>query len=47
MNVGVGMQTSVRIFFEYFATIWCMHNLGESLAIVVGMWVPSEGVTVT
>lgn len=47
MNAGVGMQTSVRIYFEFFSTIWAMHNLGESLALVVGMWVPSEGVTVT
>jgi ABC-type multidrug transport system permease subunit len=47
MHAAVGMQTSVAIFFEFFATIWAMQSLGESLAIVVGMWVRSEGLTVT
>jgi len=47
MNVGVGMQTSARIFFEYFTTIWSLTNLGESFAIIVSSWVPSEGLTVT
>lgn len=47
MNVGVGMQTSARIFFEYWATIWALTNFGESLAIIVGSWIRSEGLTVT
>lgn len=47
MNVGVGMQTSARIFFEFFASIWALSNLGESFAIAVSMWVSSEGLTVT
>ncbi|GMK58369.1 hypothetical protein CspeluHIS016_0504010 [Cutaneotrichosporon spelunceum] len=47
MNAGVGMQTSARIFFQFFATIWAMQNFGESLAILIGVWVRSEGLTVT
>ncbi|BEI93776.1 uncharacterized protein CcaverHIS019_0602350 [Cutaneotrichosporon cavernicola] len=47
MHVGVGMQTSASIFFQFFATIWVMQNLGESLCIIVGVWVRSEGLTVT
>lgn len=47
MNVAVGMQTSARIFFEFFASIWALGCLGESFAIAVGMWVRSEGLTVT
>lgn len=47
MNVGVGMQTSARIYFEFFASIWTLSSLGSSFAILVGMWVASEGLTVT
>lgn len=47
MNVGVGMQTSARIFFEYSMTIWALCNMGESLAVIFGVWIPSEGLTVT
>ncbi len=47
MNVGVGMQTSARIYFEFSMTIWAMINLGESLAMIFGAWIPTEGLTVT
>jgi hypothetical protein len=47
MNIGVGMQTSVRIFFEYWATIWALLSMGESFAIIIGSWVTSQGLTVT
>lgn len=47
MNVAVGMQTSVRIYFEYFACTWALVNMGESLSIIVASWLDSEGLTVT
>lgn len=47
MNVGVGMQTSVRIYYEFAMTIWAMVNTGESFALIFGAWVPTEGLTVT
>lgn len=47
MNVGVGMQTSVRIFFEYFVTIFCLLHMGESFSMLFGAWISVEGLTVT
>ncbi|KAL1410291.1 hypothetical protein Q8F55_004297 [Vanrija albida] len=47
MNVGVGMQTSARIYFEFITTIWALLNMGESMALATGMWVRSPGLTVT
>ncbi|KAL7419907.1 hypothetical protein Q5752_005823 [Cryptotrichosporon argae] len=47
MNVGVGMQTSARIYFEYAASIWALLNMGESFAIIFGAWISVEGLTVT
>ncbi|WRT65356.1 uncharacterized protein IL334_002299 [Kwoniella shivajii] len=47
MNVGVGMQTSVRIYFEFAITIWAMVNMGESFAMIFGSWIQTEGLTVT
>jgi hypothetical protein len=47
MNVGVGLQTSARIFFEFATTIWALGNMGESAAMIVGAWIQSEGLTVT
>lgn len=41
------MQTSVRIYFEFFACTWALVNLGESLSIIVASWLSSEGLTVT
>ncbi|ORX36262.1 P-loop containing nucleoside triphosphate hydrolase protein [Kockovaella imperatae] len=46
INVGAGMQTSVRIFFEFSLTIWACVNLGESWAMMFGAWIPAEGLTV-
>ena len=42
MNVAVGEQTSVRIFFEFAVSIWSMVNMGESFAILVGSWINTE-----
>ncbi|KAK6907065.1 hypothetical protein I203_101054 [Kwoniella mangroviensis CBS 8507] len=47
MNIGVGMQTSVRIYFEFAITIWAMVNMGESFAMIFGSWIQTEGLTVT
>ncbi|WWC68886.1 uncharacterized protein I206_102822 [Kwoniella pini CBS 10737] len=47
MNIGVGMQTSVRIYFEFAVTIWAMVNMGESFAMIFGSWIQTEGLTVT
>ncbi|WWD16853.1 hypothetical protein CI109_101285 [Kwoniella shandongensis] len=47
MNIGVGMQTSVRIYFEYAITIWAMVNMGESFTLILGSWIQTEGLTVT
>ncbi|WVW79872.1 hypothetical protein I302_101842 [Kwoniella bestiolae CBS 10118] len=47
MNIGVGMQTSVRIYFEFAITIWAMVNMGESFAMIFGIWIQTEGLTVT
>jgi hypothetical protein len=47
MNIGVGMQSSVRIFFEYSASIWALCNMGESYAMCVSMWINSDGLVVT
>lgn len=47
MNVGVGMQTSATIYFEFFACIWCLVNMGESLGLIAASWLNSEGLTVT
>ncbi|OCF32364.1 ABC transporter [Kwoniella heveanensis BCC8398] len=47
MNVAVGMQTSVRIYFEFAISIWAMVNMGESFAIMFGSWIQTEGLTVT
>ncbi|WVQ94560.1 hypothetical protein IAU59_001640 [Kwoniella sp. CBS 9459] len=47
MNVAVGMQTSVRIYFEFAISIWAMVNMGESFAILFGSWIQTEGLTVT
>ena len=47
MNVAVGMQTSARIYFQFGTTIWAMLNMGESLAMIAGSWIPIEGLTVT
>ncbi|WVR04136.1 hypothetical protein IAU60_001135 [Kwoniella sp. DSM 27419] len=47
MNIGVGMQTSARIYFEFAITIWSMVNMGESFAIIFGSWIQTEGLTVT
>ena len=46
INVGAGMQTSARIYFEYAMTIWAMVNMGESFAIIFATWIPIEGLTV-
>ncbi|WVF67064.1 hypothetical protein IAT40_001808 [Kwoniella sp. CBS 6097] len=47
MNIAVGMQTSVRIYFEFAISIWAMVNMGESFAIIFGSWIQTEGLTVT
>ncbi|KAK4686772.1 hypothetical protein P7C73_g3345, partial [Tremellales sp. Uapishka_1] len=47
MNVAVGEQTSARIFFEFSMTIWALQNMGESLAMILGVWISTEGLTVT
>lgn len=47
MNVAVGMQTSVRIYFEFAVSIWAMINMGESFAVILASWIPVEGLTVT
>ncbi|KAK8861246.1 hypothetical protein IAR55_002065 [Kwoniella newhampshirensis] len=47
MNIGVGMQTSARIYFEFAITIWAMVNMGESFAMIFGSWIQTEGLTVT
>jgi hypothetical protein len=47
MNVGVGMQTSARIYFEYSISIWALLNMGESLLLIFGTFIHIEGLTVT
>ncbi|WWC87631.1 uncharacterized protein L201_002521 [Kwoniella dendrophila CBS 6074] len=47
INIGAGMQTSVRIYFEFAITIWAMVNMGESFAMIFGSWIQTEGLTVT
>jgi hypothetical protein len=47
MNVGVGMQTSARIYFEYSISIWSMLNMGESFLLIFGTFIHIEGLTVT
>ncbi|EIW69228.1 hypothetical protein TREMEDRAFT_31078 [Tremella mesenterica DSM 1558] len=47
MNIGVGMQTSARIYFEFATTIFAMTNMGESFAMIFGAWINTEGLTVT
>ncbi|WVQ83463.1 hypothetical protein IAT38_005604 [Cryptococcus sp. DSM 104549] len=47
MNVGAGMQTSARIYFEFAIAIWAMVNMGESFAMIFGSWIQTEGLTVT
>jgi hypothetical protein len=41
------MQTAARIYFQFGTTIWAMLNMGESLAMIAGSWIPIEGLTVT
>ncbi|WVQ77432.1 hypothetical protein IAR50_007118 [Cryptococcus sp. DSM 104548] len=47
INVGAGMQTSARIYFEFSISIWAMTNMGESYAMILGSWIQTEGLTVT
>lgn len=47
MNVGVGMQTSARIYFEFSISIWALLNMGESLLLIFGTFIHIEGLTVT
>ena len=47
MNVGVGMQTSARIYFEYSLSIWSMLSMGESFLLIFGTFIHIEGLTVT
>jgi len=47
MNVGVGMQTSARIYFEYSMSIWSMLSMGESFLLIFGTFIHIEGLTVT
>ena len=46
LHVGSGMQTSARIFFEFAITIFTQVNMGESMALICGAWIHTEGLTV-
>ncbi|KAJ7630445.1 P-loop containing nucleoside triphosphate hydrolase protein [Roridomyces roridus] len=47
MNIAVGMQTSPRIYFEYAVTIWALHSLGESIAVIFASFFDAMGIAVS
>ncbi|KAL7410573.1 P-loop containing nucleoside triphosphate hydrolase protein [Mrakia frigida] len=47
MHVGVGMQTSVRIYFEFAISIWSLLSFGESIAICFASFATEMGLAVS
>lgn len=47
MNVAVGQQTSVRIYFEFVTTIFCCLSFGESISVIFCAFVGQMGVAVS
>lgn len=46
-NVGGGMQTNARIFFEYSLCIFALQSNGESFGIMFGCLTDSMGFNVS
>jgi hypothetical protein len=47
MNVAVGLQTSVRIYFEFSTTLLCLLSFGESIAVLFCTFVGQMGLAVS
>lgn len=47
MNVAVGEQTSIRIYFEFCTTIFCCLSFGESVAVLFCSFIEQMGVAVS
>ena len=47
INVGVGLQSSARTYFEFVVTIWAQISWGESVGILLCSFTDSLGLSVS
>jgi hypothetical protein len=47
INVGVGLQSNVRTYFEFVITIWAQISWGESVGIMFCSFSDSLGLSVS
>lgn len=47
LNVAAGMQTSPRIFFEFWLVQWSVASFGESVGLMLASFARSMGLNVS